>query len=86
MSIPKRGLKMNPLQKYSNATIYKNTNSIPAVYKITKSKFNYARHIVRETRTKWSKLTTIRIPHDSKRKKGRPATRWRDEIVRLRSQ
>ena len=45
-------------------------------------KLGYAGHVVRETEPKWSKLITFLIPVDRKRRRGRPNTRWVDDLVK----
>ena len=45
-------------------------------------KFRFAGCIARETEPKWNKITTFWVPHDRKRRKGRPNTRWVDELVK----
>ena len=43
-------------------------------------KFRYAGHIMRENRNKWNKILTNWLPHWGKRGRGRPSTRWSDEL------
>ena len=45
-------------------------------------KLKYAGHIIRESDQKWNKTLTLWIPHTGKRNRGRPRTRWSDEINR----
>ncbi len=48
---------------------------------IIKLKWRNAGHIVRDKKNKWGTKILNRRPFGESRKRGRPATRWRDEIV-----
>ena len=70
----------------------KDKTSLVDIYKKTKAKrvrgvaellkLRYAGHVVRESRQKWNHKMTTWVPHMGKRKRGRPKTRWSDEIVK----
>ena len=45
-------------------------------------KFKYAGHLYREDNQKWNKVLTSWVPHQGKRRRGRPKTRWSDELRR----
>ncbi len=50
-------------------------------YIIKIMKFNYAGHIAKEN-NKWNKIVQEWTPINKKRRKGKPPTRWRDELVK----
>jgi len=55
-----------------------------SVYTAVKSlKLGYAGHLAREPEPKWCSLLTFWVPHDRRRRRGRPYTRWTDEINKL---
>jgi len=45
-----------------------------------KLKYNFAGHMVRGFDSKWSKTLTTWVLHTGYRTRGRPVTRWEDEI------
>ena len=47
---------------------------------IKKRKWAWAGHVMRRTDDRWTLRLTEWQPRDGKRSKGRPSTRWRDEI------
>ena len=49
---------------------------------IKKLKFNYAGHLARMAEDRWCRRITFWVPYDHKRRRGRPAMRWPDEIRR----
>lgn len=52
--------------------------------KIVNLKWKYAGHVARENKNKWNKIATFWTSYGNKRSRGRPALRWRDELVRER--
>jgi len=55
-------------------------------YSIKLKKFKFAGHVFRGSNERWVKRTTVWTPYGCKRGKGRPATRWEDEMKnRVRS-
>ena len=46
-------------------------------------KFAYAGHIIREHVNKWNRILTTWLPHASKRRRGKPSTRWEVKITKL---
>lgn len=52
------------------------------VVALKENKWRWAGHIGRMENQKWAKMTTDWHPWYGKRKKGRPCTRWRDEVDR----
>ncbi len=49
---------------------------------LKKLKFKYAGHLAREETKKWNRVAIDWITYDQKYRKGRPATRWVDEIIK----
>ena len=47
---------------------------------IKRKKWSWAGHLMRRTDDRWTVKVTKWQPRDGNRSKGRPATRWRDEI------
>ena len=43
-------------------------------------KFKYAGYMYREKEGRWNKIAKDWTPYEGKRGRGRPSTRWRDEI------
>jgi hypothetical protein len=75
-------LKIKKRDKIRNRDIRGQTQSTDVGYKIKKAKFQYAGHIMRSERERWTKILTEWRPYEGKRNKGRPKTRWRDELER----
>ena len=74
------GIKLK--DKVSLEKIYTKTRAkrVRVIVKILKLK--YAGHLMRECDQKWNKTLTLWIPHTGKRGRGRPRTRWSDELIR----
>lgn len=68
--------------KINIKTIKAKTGAKSIGYKIKKLKLKYAGHLARGDPEKWSYRCTMWDPKYQKRKRGRPATRWMDEILR----
>lgn len=66
--------------KVKNQEILESTNSKDIAYRIKKLKLDYAGHIFRSDPANLTKSVMDWLPLDRKRKRGRPPTRWRDEI------
>lgn len=75
------GVKLR--DKITILDILNTTKSEDIREKIIKIKLNYAGHLARRGNDEWQKIVTEWTPYDRKRKRGRPAKRWRDEIIRL---
>lgn len=68
-------------ERISNRTV-KSKIAVKSIIKVAKQlKWRWAGHVARLDTKRWSKIATEWIPRDHKRRKGRPVTRWRDEIV-----
>ncbi len=74
-------LKIKLWHKVKLSEIKKETKALNLKVAARSLKIHYAGHVAREN-GKWTKLTEEWTPLDHKRKKGRPPTRWRDELVR----
>ena len=70
----KRGTKIR------NEEIRKRTNSKEVGYLIKKQKFKYAGHMIRGSKERWARKVTDWLPYGNRRGRGRPNTRWEDEI------
>lgn len=66
--------------KIRNTSIREETQVQDVGYTIKKLKFKYAGHIMRASNERWEKLVTEWRPYEGRRKRGRPKTRWRDEL------
>lgn len=73
-------LKIRQSEKINANHIRRITKSKDIIYTAKKLKFNFAGHIMRESKETWSKRLTTWVPYGRVRKQGRPALRWRDEI------
>ena len=45
-------------------------------------KLRFAGHVIRDSSKKWSHIMTKWVPHIGKRSRGRPVTRWSDELIK----
>ncbi len=68
------------MDKFRNRVIKEIVKKKDIGYIIKKLKFKYVGQMARNKTDKWNKLITEWVPYDRKRKKGRPAIRWLDEI------
>ena len=81
-NLPKSILGVRLKDKTSLEEIYSKTRA-KRVGVIAKTlKFRYAGHLLRENDQKWNKILTTWVPHTGRRGRGRPRTRWSDEIKR----
>jgi Reverse transcriptase (RNA-dependent DNA polymerase) len=64
----------------TNVWLRQQTGVQDIVCKIKKLKWQWAGHIARIQDNRWTKLATEWIPLEGKRKQGRPAARWEDDI------
>jgi hypothetical protein len=68
--------------RVKNTRIREETGTIDIGYAVKKLKWKYAGHMARSDKQRWNKITSEWRPYDRKRGRGRPLTRWRDEIIR----
>ncbi|GBP79569.1 hypothetical protein EVAR_52027_1 [Eumeta japonica] len=69
------------LKDRKRATDIKSTTKVEDVLKkIRRLKWRRTGHMTRESRMKWTKIITEWQSHDDKRKRGRQARRWTDDI------
>lgn len=67
-----------------NEIIRQRTGVIDVIEKITTLKWNWAGHVARRTDGRWSKkLLEWRPRHEAYRSRGRPPTRWTDDIRKI---
>ncbi|GBP30860.1 Putative uncharacterized transposon-derived protein F52C9.6 [Eumeta japonica] len=62
------------------ADIRSTTKVEDVLRKIRRLKWRWTGHMTRKSRMKWTKIITEWQPRDGKRKKGRQARRWTDDI------
>ena len=72
------GIKLK--DKISIAALYEKAKvkKVRVVAKILK--YKYAGHMMRGDKRKWNHILTSWYPHWGKRTRGRPSTRWSDEL------
>lgn len=73
-------LGVRKMEKISNETIRERTKTTDIGYTIKKTKFKYAGHMIRGEKERWARKVTEWLPYGKKRRRGRPRTRWEDEI------
>jgi len=71
--------------KIPSTLIKQRTRITDAIYLLKKLKWNWAGHIARRTDDRWTKLILEWRPRqDALRNRGRPPTRWSDDLKRFR--
>ena len=71
--------------KIPDTVIKQRTRITDAIYLLKKLKWNWAGHIARRTDDRWTKLILEWRPRqDALRNRGRPPTRWSDDLKRFR--
>ena len=60
--------------------VRKRTKLIDVIYTVRKMKWSWAGHINRLKDDRWTSRVTAWSPYDRKRRQGRPAKRWRDDL------
>ena len=70
--------------KIRNTEIRRRTGVLDAVKRIATAKWNWAGHIARREDGRWTKkILEWRPRHEAYRSRGRPPTRWTDDIKRI---
>ena len=69
-----------PDNAYRLLRITRNTKLIDIIYTVRKMKWSWAGHINRLKDDRWTSRVTTWRPYDKKRRQGRPAKRWRDDL------
>ncbi len=69
-------------RKTRSEDIRKRTVMVDVGYKTKKLKGKYAGHTARQKTVRWGNKVKVWTPFESKRLRGKPLTRWRDEITR----
>ena len=64
----------------TNIWVRERTQLIDIIYTVRKMKWSWARHINRLKDDRWTSRVTTWRPYDKKRRLGRPAKRWRDDL------
>ncbi len=73
------GLKRD--HKIKNQVIRGKTLTRDVIYTTTRLKFKYAGHLARTNNTRWHHKVTFWTPFGHKGKVGKPAKRWREELI-----
>ena len=68
--------------KMSIEDIYSKTGAKKVGVVAKTFKLKYAGHMIRDNESKWNRILTMWNPYEGKRSRGRPKTRWVDEIKR----
>ena len=66
--------------RMTNIWVRERTKVIDIIYTVRKMKWSWARHINRLKDNRWTSRVTTWRPYDKKRRQGRPAKRWRDDL------
>ena len=66
-----------------NEDLRARTGVTDVIYQVAKLKWNWAGHVARMTDGQWTKRLLERRPRADKRNRGRPPTRWTDDIKRI---
>lgn len=69
--------------KVTNITIRSRTKVADIIELITKSKWRWAGHVARTKDNRWTKRILEWRPREDRRSRGRPPTRWTDDIKRV---
>ena len=69
----------------TNIWVSERTKLIAIIYTVRKMKWSWAGHINRLKDDRWTSRVTTWRPYDKKRRQGRPAKRWRDDLDKYRS-
>ena len=64
----------------TNIWVRERTKLIDIIYTVRKMKLSWAGHINRLKDDRWTSRVTTWRPYDKKRRQGRPAKRWRDDL------
>ena len=64
----------------TNIWVRERTKLIDIIYTVRKMKWSWAGHINRLKDDRWTSRVTTWRPYDKKRRQGRPAKRWRDDL------
>ena len=65
---------------WSNIWVRERTKLIDIIYNVRKMKWSWAGHINRLKDDRWTSCVTTWRPYNKKRRQGRPAKRWRDDL------
>ncbi|CAH2101778.1 unnamed protein product [Euphydryas editha] len=76
-------LKIKKIQKIRHTAIRQKTNVIDALNYSQKLKWRWAGHVARLNDNRWTKMTTSWLGPSGQRKRGRPNTRWTDDIIKI---
>jgi Reverse transcriptase (RNA-dependent DNA polymerase) len=81
-NMERRILGIKLIDKVRNSTIREKTKIIDVIKRTKESKWSWAGHIARRMDDRWSKALTDWQVYQGKRQRGRPKTRWMDEIIK----
>ena len=66
-----------------NTELRKRSGVTDVVERVAKLKWSFAGHVARTTDQRWTKRLVEWRPREDRRSRGRPPTRWSDDIRRL---
>ena len=76
-------LQVKLVDKVKTMDIFAKTGAKRVGVVAKKLKYKFAGHMIRDQTTKWGRTLTTWVPHMGKRHRGRPITRWEDEMRRF---
>lgn len=76
-------LKIKKIQRIRHTTIRQKTKAIDALSYSQKLKWRWAGHVARLSDNRWTAKTTSWRGPLGQRKRGRPITRWADDIIKV---
>ena len=75
-------LKITYIDRNTNIWVRERTQVIYIINTVSKIKWSWAGHINRLKDDRWTSRVTTWRPYDKKRRQGRPAKRWRDDLYK----
>ena len=80
LSMERSMLNITYKDRRTNIWVRERTKLIDIIYTVRKMKWSWAGHINRLKDDRWTSRVTTWRPYDKKRRQGRPAKRWRDDL------
>ena len=79
-SMERRMIGVTLRDRVRNVEVRKLTKVVDIVERVSRLKWQWAGHIARQENSRWTKRVTLWRPRQSARRRGRPPTRWADDI------
>ena len=73
-------LNITSTDRRTNIWVRERTKLLDIIYTVRKMKWSWAGHVNRLKDDRWTPRVTTWRPYDKKRRQGRPAKRWRDDL------